>query len=62
MSLKKTFLDGAVIRQIDIQVLFVWGFTFFIACFDKRMALCYFLFLFFCSMFLAIINRKDNKR
>lgn len=53
---KKRLIDCGYIRTIDIQFLFLGGFSFLIACFDKVMALRYLITLFFAIIVMSILN------
>jgi hypothetical protein len=55
-------LNEFFIREVDLILLFVMGFGFFIACFNPHLALGYELSLFFGITFLSISNYLNSKK
>lgn len=62
----KQFLKGCVLRSIDLNLLFVIGFAFFISCFNEDYGSKYSLFLMLGGLWLMATNsweaiKKDKK-
>jgi hypothetical protein len=50
------------LRTIDLHLIFVAGFGFLITAINEQQGISYFLYLFFASLFLMVINANQKTK